>query len=115
MQFKYILASVAFFAAGASAASYDSVRAEARAAVRSLLDEYEELQARQLCHVSGTECVGNVKNACGILCNNSPCAWNNNYQNKEVLRVCKEKCRCSGTASPPTSPIKVTDRKTAKA
>jgi hypothetical protein len=101
MQFTTILLSIALFAGAASAADYDEARAEARAAVRSLLEEYEELQTRTLCTVTGEKCTGQVKKACTVLCFGAPCAWNTSFPGKEVLEICKKACRCGGNASTP--------------
>jgi hypothetical protein len=114
MKFTSILVSVVFFAGAAFAADYNYVRAEARAAVRSLLEEYEEIQARDQCVVTGNECVGNVEKACGVLCNGSPCAFNVKYPNKEVLNICMSKCHCGGSAKTGGAAATVKGAKTIK-
>jgi hypothetical protein len=116
MQLSYIFASLALVATTVSARPFDS-QAEARAVVRSLLADYEEymLATRAQCKVEGAECTGQIKQACGVLCNGSPCAFNKGYPNKEVLNVCLQKCRCTGSGgSSGGSAIKVDTKKKVK-
>jgi hypothetical protein len=102
MQLTSILRSIALFAGAASAADYDydyDIRAEARAVVRSFLDEYEELRTRGYCSVaSGGQCTGNTQKACAKLCTGSPCAYKETTSNLSFVKMCKSKCPCK-TAS----------------